>query len=79
MSLVQVVEADSDSVIAAGGIADGSGAAAGFAVSGGRSGRFCCRCITNAHQNGLRILKARGIDTTISAQHFGHAVRAIKQ
>ncbi len=24
------------------------------------------------------ILKARDIDTTISAQHFGHAVRAIK-
>ena len=26
----------------------------------------------------LRFLKARDIDTTISAQHFGHAVRAIK-
>ena len=25
-----------------------------------------------------KILKARDIDTTISAQHFGHAVRAIK-
>ncbi len=35
---------------------------------------------SNAHPNTRKkILKAsRDIDTTISAQHFGHAVRAIK-
>jgi len=34
---------------------------------------------SNAHPNyKAKILKARDIDTTISAQHFGHAVRAIK-
>ena len=81
MSLVrQVAEAVSIPVIAAGGIADG--AAAGFmlgaeAVQVGT--RFVVAKESNAHQNYKNmILKARDIDTTISAQHFGHAVRAIK-
>ena len=66
MSLVrQVSEAVSIPVIAAGGIADGT--------------RFVVAKESNAHQNYKNmILKARDIDTTISAQHFGHAVRAIK-
>ena len=71
-----------DAVIAAGGIADGEGAAAGFmlgaeAVQVGT--RFVVAKESNAHPNyKAKILKARDIDTTISAQHFGHAVRAIK-
>ena len=78
----QVVEAVNIPVIAAGGIADGSGAAAGFmlgaeAVQLGT--RFVVAKESNAHQNYKdMILKARDIDTTISAQHFGHAVRALK-
>ena len=41
--------------------------------------RFVVARESNAHQNYKNmILKARDIDTTISAQHFGHAVRAIK-
>lgn len=83
MTLVrQVVEAIDIPVIAAGGIADGRGAAAGFmlgaeAVQVGT--RFVVAKESNAHQNYKNmILKARDIDTTISAQHFGHAVRALK-
>lgn len=78
----QVVEAVDIPVIAAGGIADGHGAAAGFmlgaeAVQVGT--RFVVAKESNAHQNYKNmILKARDIDTTISAQHFGHAVRALK-
>ena len=41
--------------------------------------RFVVAKESNAHQNYKdMILKARDIDTTISAQHFGHAVRALK-
>ena len=41
--------------------------------------RFVVAKESNAHPNYKeKILKARDIDTTISAQHFGHAVRAIK-
>lgn len=83
MTLVrQVVEAVSIPVIAAGGIADGNGAAASFmlgaeAVQVGT--RFVVAKESNAHQNYKdMILKARDIDTTISAQHFGHAVRGLK-
>ncbi|WP_000857425.1 nitronate monooxygenase, partial [Streptococcus pneumoniae] len=83
MTLVrQVATAISIPVIAAGGIADGEGAAAGFmlgaeAVQVGT--RFVVAKESNAHPNYKeKILKARDIDTTISAQHFGHAVRAIK-
>ena len=83
MTLVrQVAAAVSIPVIAAGGIADGEGAAAGFmlgaeAVQVGT--RFVVARESNAHPNyKAKILKARDIDTTVSAQHFGHAVRAIK-
>ena len=83
MALVpQVVSNVSIPVIAAGGIADGEGAAAGFmlgaeAIQVGT--RFVVAKESNAHPNyKAKILKARDIDTTISAQHFGHAVRAIK-
>ena len=75
MTLVrQVVAALSIPVIAAGGIADGEGAAAGFmlgaeAVQVGT--RFVVAKESNAHPNyKAKILKARDIDTTISAQHF---------
>jgi len=83
MTLVrQVAAAVSIPVIAAGGIADGEGVAAGFmlgaeAVQVGT--RFVVAKESNAHPKYKeKILKARDIDTTISAQHFGHAVRAIK-
>ena len=82
MSLVrQVAEAVSIPVIAAGGIADGSGAAAGFmlgaeAVQVGT--RFVVAKESNAHQNYKdMILKARDIDTTISAQQIINAFRRL--
>ncbi len=83
MTLVrQVVEAVSIPVIAAGGIADGHGAAAGFmlgaeAVQVGT--RFVVAKESNAHQNFKdKILKAKDIDTTVSASIVGHPVRALK-
>lgn len=83
MTLVrQVVEAVSIPVIAAGGIADGRGAAAAFmlgaeAVQVGT--RFVVAKESNAHQNFKdKILKAKDIDTVISAQVVGHPVRSIK-
>ncbi|WP_394404617.1 enoyl-[acyl-carrier-protein] reductase FabK [Streptococcus sp. 20-1249] len=83
MTLVrQVVDAVSIPVIAAGGIADGRGAAAGFmlgaeAVQVGT--RFVVAKESNAHPNfKAKILKARDIDTVISASIVGHPVRALK-
>lgn len=83
MTLVrQVVEAVSIPVIAAGGIADGRGAAAAFmlgaeAVQVGT--RFVVAKESIAHQNFKdKILKAKDIDTVISAQVVGHPVRSIK-
>lgn len=83
MTLVrQVTDAVDLPVIAAGGIADGKGMAAGFmlgaeAVQVGT--RFVVATESNAHQNYKdKILKAKDISTVISASHFGHAVRAIK-
>lgn len=83
MTLVrQVVDAVSIPVIAAGGIADGAGMAAAFmlgaeAVQVGT--RFVVAKESNAHPNyKAKILKAKDIDTVISAQHFGHAVRGLK-
>lgn len=83
MTLVrQVVEAVSIPVIAAGGIADGRGAAAAFmlgaeAVQVGT--RFVVAKESNAHQNFKdKILKAKDIDTVISAQVVGRPVRSIK-
>ena len=83
MTLVrQVADAVSLPVIAAGGIADGHGLAAALmlgaeAVQVGT--RFVVAKESNAHPAYKeKILKARDIDTVISAQHFGHAVRGIK-
>ena len=83
MTLVrQVVEAVSIPVIGAGGVADGAGAAAVFmlgaeAVQMGT--RFVVAKESNAHQNFKnKILKAKDIDTVVSASVVGHPVRAIK-
>ncbi|RMI48444.1 enoyl-[acyl-carrier-protein] reductase FabK [Streptococcus iniae] len=83
MTLVrQVVESVSIPVIAAGGIADGAGTAAAFmlgaeAVQVGT--RFVVAKESNAHANFKeKILKAKDIDTVISAQVVGHPVRSIK-
>ncbi|MBF0819084.1 enoyl-[acyl-carrier-protein] reductase FabK [Streptococcus acidominimus] len=83
MTLVrQIVEAVSIPVIAAGGIADGHGAAAAFTLGAEAvqiGTRFVVAKESNAHQNFKdKILKARDIDTTISAQVVGHPVRALK-
>lgn len=83
MTLVrQVVEAVDIPVVAAGGIADGRGAAAAFmlgaeAVQVGT--RFVVASESNAHQRYKdKILQARDIDTTVSATIVGHAIRSIK-
>ncbi|WP_077322762.1 enoyl-[acyl-carrier-protein] reductase FabK [Streptococcus pseudoporcinus] len=83
MTLVrQVVDSISIPVVAAGGIADGKGAAAAFmlgaeAVQVGT--RFVVAKESNAHQNFKnKILKAKDIDTIVSAQVVGHPVRALK-
>lgn len=83
MTLVrQVVESISIPVIAAGGIADGRGAAAAFmlgaeAIQVGT--RFVVAKESNAHQNFKdKILKAKDIDTVVSAQVVGHPVRSLK-
>ncbi|MGT2888154.1 enoyl-[acyl-carrier-protein] reductase FabK [Streptococcus didelphis] len=83
MTLVrQVVDSISIPVIAAGGIADGRGAAAAFmlgaeAVQIGT--RFVVARESNAHQNFKdKIIKAKDIDTVVSAQVVGHPVRSIK-
>lgn len=83
MTLVrQVVEAVDIPVIAAGGIADGRGAAAGFmlgaeAVQVGT--RFVVAKESNAHPAFKeKILKAKDIDTVVSASIVGHPVRALK-
>ena len=73
MTLVrQVVEAVSIPVIGAGGVADGADA-----VQVGT--RFVVAKESNAHQNFKnKILKAKDIDTVVSASVVGHPVRAIK-
>lgn len=83
MTLVrQVVKSISIPVIAAGGIADGRGAAAAFmlgaeAIQVGT--RFVVAKESNAHQNFKdKILKAKDIDTVVSAQVVGHPVRSLK-
>ncbi|AND79868.1 enoyl-[acyl-carrier-protein] reductase FabK [Streptococcus pantholopis] len=83
MTLVRQVAAAVDiPVIGAGGVADGRGMAAAFmlgaeAVQVGT--RFVVAKESNAHQNFKnKILKAKDIDTVISAQVVGHPVRAIK-
>jgi enoyl-[acyl-carrier protein] reductase II len=83
MSIVpQVVDALTIPVIAAGGIGDGRGMAAVLML--GAEGiqvgtRFLVAKECTVHENyKARILKARDIDTTVTCQHFGHPVRAIK-
>jgi enoyl-[acyl-carrier protein] reductase II len=83
MALVpQVVDAVSIPVIAAGGIGDGRGMAASFmlgaqAVQLGT--RFVVATESNAHKNYKeKVLGARDIDAIVSSEHFGHAVRALK-
>ncbi|MGT2625095.1 enoyl-[acyl-carrier-protein] reductase FabK [Streptococcus thoraltensis] len=83
MALVrQVAEALDIPVIAAGGIADGHGMAAGFmlgadAVQVGT--RFVVAKESNAHQAFKeKVLKAKDVDTVVSASVVGHPVRAIK-
>ncbi|TWT12115.1 enoyl-[acyl-carrier-protein] reductase FabK [Streptococcus sp. sy004] len=83
MALVRQVSAVVNiPVIAAGGIADGYGVAAAFmlgaeAVQVGT--RFAVAKESNAHQNFKnKILKAKDIDTVVSASIVGHPVRAIK-
>ena len=83
MTLVSQVSAAVDlPVIAAGGVADGKGMAASFmlgaeAVQVGT--RFIVATESNAHPNYKnKVLKAKDISTVVSASHFGHAVRAIK-
>ena len=83
MTLVrQVVDAVNIPVIGAGGVGDGRGAAAVFmlgaeAVQVGT--RFAVAKESNAHQNFKdKILKAKDIDTVISASVVGHPVRAVK-
>lgn len=83
MTLVrQVVDAVNIPVIAAGGIADGHGAAAAFMLGADAiqvGTRFVVAKESNAHQNFKdKIIKAKDIDTTISASVVGHPVRAIK-
>lgn len=83
MTLVrQVVDAIDIPVVGAGGVADGYGAAAVFmlgaeAIQVGT--RFVVSKESNAHQNFKdKLLKAKDIDTVVSANVVGHPVRAIK-
>ena len=83
MALVpQVVDAVSIPVIAAGGIADGRGMAAGFMLGaeGVQIGtRFLVAKECTVHQNYKnRILKAKDLDTVITGNITGHPVRVIK-
>ncbi len=83
MALVrQVVDAVDIPVIGAGGVADGRGVAAVFMLGGEAvqvGTRFVVAKESNAHQNFKdKILKAKDIDTVVSASVVGHPVRAIK-
>ena len=78
----QVADAVSIPVIAAGGVADGRGIAASFALGaeGVQVGtRFlaCLEC--NIHDNYKQmVVKARDIDTRVTGRSGGHPVRALK-
>ena len=78
----QVVDAVGIPVIAAGGIADGRGAAAAFMLgaSGVQVGtRFlvCDECCIHENYKQL-VLKARDIDTLVTGRCGGHPVRTLK-
>ena len=83
MNLVpQIVDAVDIPVIAAGGIADGRGAAAAFVLgaSGVQVGtRFVCAEECNVHINyKQKIVKANDRATAVTGRSLGHPVRAIK-
>ncbi|MGT2743207.1 enoyl-[acyl-carrier-protein] reductase FabK [Streptococcus plurextorum] len=83
MTLVrQVVDAIDLPVIAAGGIADGNGAAAAFMLGADAiqvGTRFVVAKESNAHQNFKdKVLSAKDIDTVVSASVVGHSVRSLK-
>ena len=83
MALVpQVVDAVSIPVLAAGGIADGRGMAAGFMLGaeGVQIGtRFLVATECTVHENyKAKILKANDLATVITGQITGHPVRVIK-
>lgn len=83
MALARQVAAAVDiPVVVAGGIADGEGVAAAFMLGGEAvqvGTRFLVAKESNAHQNYKdKVIKAKDIDTVISAQHFGHPVRGLK-
>jgi enoyl-[acyl-carrier protein] reductase II len=83
MALVpQVVDAVSIPVLAAGGIADSRGMAAGFMLGaeGVQIGtRFLVANECTVHQNYKdKIIKAKDLDTVVTGQITGHPVRVIK-
>ncbi|AAK81499.1 enoyl-[acyl-carrier protein] reductase II [Clostridium acetobutylicum] len=83
MALVpQVVDAINIPVIAAGGIGDGRGVAAAFALgaSGVQVGtRFLIAKECTVHQNYKnKVLKAKDIDTEVTGRSTGHPVRVLR-
>ena len=78
----QVAEALSIPVIAAGGVADGRGIAASFALGaeGVQIGtRFICSEECNIHQNYKdAVLKAKDRDAVVTGRPTGHPVRTLK-
>ncbi len=78
----QVVDAVSIPVIAAGGVADGRGMAAGFMLGaeGVQMGtHFVATKEANVHQNYKdSILKAKDIDTKVTGRSTGHPVRCLR-
>jgi len=78
----QLVDAVSVPVIAAGGIADGRGVAAAFALGaeGVQVGtRFMCAEECTIHPNvKARVLKAKDRDTVVTGYSTGHPVRVLK-
>jgi enoyl-[acyl-carrier protein] reductase II len=83
MALVpQVVDAVSIPVLAAGGIADGRGMAAGFMLGaeGVQIGtRFLVANECTVHQNYKnKVLKAKDLDTVVTGNITGHPVRVLK-
>jgi enoyl-[acyl-carrier protein] reductase II len=78
----QLVDAVSLPVVAAGGIADGRGLAAAFALGaeGAQLGtRFMCATECTIHPDiKARVLKAKDRDTVITGYSTGHPVRVLK-